>query len=897
MTGYWVGATNGIWSTLSNWRQTLSGTTAVTSFPGATAGDIAYFFHSSVTTTRTVKISAAIPNALSLSLNSNAGVTITDNGTFIYNLILRDNGSVPAISTGTTTGTITITNTDGSSSVSATSNITLQPKNAAAVIDIQGDIDVTGDIYVGDIANGGTFGTVELAKTVGYFQRYISFSTLYLGRHTTDNPTLRLYGNTRGNLVIYRGTAVLDGNSYYIGGDNSFRGNVTSSASDPTTTPLHISKDSGIVIVNPPEFQVTNPDTGYGVFVPSPYTISVPVFVEVGVFATNVFPSSIYFQGGGIGILDSTGSWITGYPYSGTRGTVLVEDGYDAIIAFGEITTYFGPRTQGTPYKLIKANSPDRYPDATVPVHVGVTSIVCEGDNLFIKGDNVFTASSPVDLGFSGYSTCSIDLYGYTGDIYVNEFKSSYANSIQTIKTSQRNFYVTKACTLQTPIISSSTSTIFVNIPDVAGVPQYFRCTAASGLIYRVQQGGLSLNTGAGSSQTVYLEGEGVTRFDLANCTVSLNIVANSTSIIETTYADIVFPTSATLDGVITGYAPTFTLNKASTVISLKGQNTFYASTFYLNYGTLSLDAPQYTTSGPLGNISASFPPTIVFGKFGTLRDTIGNADYSPYFSNQSIFVRVDTFWKTISWASNISANGIQKFGEGTLRLAGDNRLRGLLDSTGYTDVIRPPFILYGGTVELGSDNAFGPRNNNPPPSFYSQYGYNDIVMSGKVLGLRSDSTTSRTIAKDFTCPAFTTFIYPNTVDLPITVYFGDAVKTGALIFNGSFTFLGSNLYTLSDVYSNGYFGRLPYADSYFTTLEKYGAATLHVAQMSQSTVVTVNEGVFRVTGLFWYVDPTKGKAKITVKTAAQFNCATPQGRLELSTLVMSRGATLRVSR
>ena len=762
-TGYWVGATNGTWSTLTNWRQTASGTTAVPSFPGATgtSGDIAYFFHNTVAGPRIVKMSAAVPQPISVALTSNntGGVTvITDNNVATYTIYLQDNGAVPAISTGTSAAFIDFASTTGfsrlSANVSAAATITLQPNNAASYI---GALMLTAPaLNIGNSTSGGTLGKVILGNPTEGVAFTISATstvgTLYLGKHPTDLPTLEVRSSLNvSSLLMYRGNVTLSGDNFY----NNARvtGDISSIAEDPTSTKVYVRKLNSTVVVNPPVFEMTDPDTGYGIFVPSPYTISVPVEVESGIYATNVFPSQFYLKGGGVGILSDEGTWITQVLYAGTRSTVYCEDGYDAVIGFGTITDYFGPRTAGTPYKILKLRSLTSvvgadYSTATVPAHAGHTSILCGGDTLKVIGQSSFSVSSPaVSFGFVPYKeNCTLDLTAYTGDIHTLSLTGSYTN---TISTPTRSFYVYGPCEFSAAISNTSgfyaATSIYLKIPDTSGgATQYLTSSVGPGqnVTFRVQQGGLRLT---GNIHRASMEGgTQTTRLDLSYADVAFyGLSADSSSVINMTYASMSTASGGSgmsVAGVITGDYPYFYMDHATT-LNLSGANTCLAAKFYLNYGSVTVSSPQTLDTGPLGKLSSS--TRLFFGSFGYLDYSSQNTyDYSPYIATSSNRVRVDTNGQTVTWAANMTASSLQKFGEGTLRLTGSNTFTGKVESTSfypYEQTIQPIYIN-GGVLEIGSSGALG-------STVYTDR--NTIMFDGSMATLRSDSTTPRTTSRN----------------------------------------------------------------------------------------------------------------------------------------------------
>jgi len=126
--------------------------------------------------------------------------------------------------------------------------------------------------------------------------------------------------------------------------------------------------------------------------------------------------------------------------------------------------------------------------------------------------------------------------------------------------------------------------------------------------------------------------------------------------------------------------------------LTLSGNNSFAGGTT-LSGGTLSLGS-----AGALGDATNPAAGTISFAG-GTLQYTANNqSDYSARFSsaaNQAF--SIDTNGRTVTFASDLTSSSatLTKLGSGTLALAGDNDLGGVVS-------------LDGGTLRLGSSGAIG---------------------------------------------------------------------------------------------------------------------------------------------------------------------------------------------
>jgi hypothetical protein len=500
-----------------------------------------------------------------------------------------------------------------------------------------------------------------------------------------------------------------------------------------------------------------------------------------------------------------------------------------------------------------------------------------------------------------------LDLTQYTGDIYVSALTGG-AYSSGLINTPTRNFYLSGPSTFGGEIVNTTSTTaitpFYIDIPDVGGVTRYFTLNSekapGNNVYFYVRQGGLKLS----SPNTYYLhrvslEGTQPTYLDLSSVNGSFfRLDTNASSIIKldngtlsvTGYSafSVSYPASATINGTITaasGTSVSMYVNRGT--LRLNNSNTITRATITVgSFCTLQLNGPQTLSSGVLGNLSA-YNASILFSLGGTnggiSQGSANSYDYSKYISTSSDQVSWG-FGTDVTWATSISVNSLIKSGA-TLKLTKDNVLKGVVRPTSFNPFyeVLPPVKVTSGALELASANALGTRNSVGT-------GYevqNWVYLSGDGVTLRSDSTTSRTVVKDLYLDI--AYSFPSTYT-PFTVYLGDTVKSGTLVFSGGFYVNGNTLYVQSPVTCTGT------TVSYYSPnpLVKRGPSVLSVSKLGYNFNVDVRDGVFRVTGTdTWY---SSSKPTVRVYSASQFNIGTPTGVLALQTLVMGVGSTLRVS-
>lgn len=215
-TGWWVGADNGNWSTLANWRTTVSGTTAVGSVPGI--NDLAYFTHNNVTTSRNVYLTAnRSVGGIVLNTNVGTGDIITIRG---------GTAAVPATNTLTLGGSVLDLAGGGGGSIVFHSTCNLNFNGSATSFSVAGggsaeiyggvsncpsfSISGAGVAIFGGSANTAAYsisnGSTRIASTTGFGTGLVTFTGGTLGSNDGTGYSIINDFNVSGSVTFYDAT-------------------------------------------------------------------------------------------------------------------------------------------------------------------------------------------------------------------------------------------------------------------------------------------------------------------------------------------------------------------------------------------------------------------------------------------------------------------------------------------------------------------------------------------------------------------------------------------------------------------------------------------------------------------------------------------------------------------
>jgi hypothetical protein len=170
-TGYWHGLTDDVWTATTNWWDSSSGSTPVTSYPGTSVGETAYFNASGTTGPLNIYLNNATLAGVYLNLNSSSsgGISIKGgtasvpvNDTFVY---ATDATSTPQVLLQSGSGSLSF---DSRITVSGSGQLKLQAATTSISISFYGPVICGTDLSVNaDTHFYGTLTTTTVTVAAG----------------------------------------------------------------------------------------------------------------------------------------------------------------------------------------------------------------------------------------------------------------------------------------------------------------------------------------------------------------------------------------------------------------------------------------------------------------------------------------------------------------------------------------------------------------------------------------------------------------------------------------------------------------------------------------------------------------------------------------------------------